>query len=106
MDLTMLAAYAGLVCGYLIMDSPAHQLAVRRLLRNGRFAEMVVVLEKYYTFMNLTNSVSVPPLLLLSPTNILNMLFLFIPNFVHPVRGLCACAHQTDQNHNGVLQAL
>lgn len=86
MDLTMLAAYAGLVCGYLIMDSPAHQLAVRRLLRNGRFAEMVVVLEKYYTFMNLTNSVSVPLLLLLSPTNISACWFVsFCPSSPRPL---------------------
>lgn len=65
MDLTMLAAYASLVCGNLIMDSPDRQATVRRLLRNGRFAEMVVVLEKYYTFMNLTNSVSVGRILML-----------------------------------------
>lgn len=55
----MLASYVSLLIGYLIMDAPDHQRTVRRLLRNGRFTEMVLVLEKYYNFMNLTASVSV-----------------------------------------------
>lgn len=54
----MLASYVSLLIGYLVMDAPDHQRTVRRLLRNGRFTEMVLVLEKYYNFMNLTASVS------------------------------------------------
>lgn len=59
MEHTMIASYVGLLIGYLIMDSAEHQQKVREFLKDGKFTEMVQVLEKYYTFMNLTAGVSV-----------------------------------------------
>lgn len=59
MEHTLLASYVSLLIGYLIMDSPENQSRVRKLVRNSSFATMVQVLDKYYTFMNLTASVSI-----------------------------------------------
>lgn len=58
MEHTLLASYVSLLIGYLIMDSAANQSRVRKLVRNCSFTAMVQVLDKYYTFMNLTASVS------------------------------------------------
>lgn len=59
MEHTMLASYVCLLIGHLIMDSDRHQAKIRTYLKNGQFAEMVQILEKYYNFMNLTASVSI-----------------------------------------------
>lgn len=63
MEHTLLASYVSLLIGYLIMDSAANQSRVRKLVRNGSFTAMVQVLDKYYTFMNLTASVSLSHIL-------------------------------------------
>lgn len=107
MEHTLLASYVSLVIGYLIMDSPAHQRIVRRLLRNGRFTEMVLVLEKYYTFMNLTASVSRVGILYWIVCSMFEFQLTGDKSNSHPtVRVVRSGAHQTDQNDYGVLQEL
>lgn len=59
MEHTLLASYLCLLVGHLIMDCKTNELQVRGYLRNGKFDEMVQILEKYYNFMNLTASVSI-----------------------------------------------
>lgn len=59
MEHTLLASYLCLLVGHLVMDCKTNELQVRGYLRNGKFDEMVQILDKYYNFMNLTASVSV-----------------------------------------------
>lgn len=60
MEHTLLASYVCLLVGHLVMDCKPNELRVREYLRNGKFDEMVQILDKYYNFMNLTASVSNP----------------------------------------------
>lgn len=57
----MLASYVCLLIGHLVIENKDHETAIRKYLRNGKFDEMVQILEKYYNFMNLTASVSTKP---------------------------------------------
>lgn len=59
MEHTLLASYVCLLVGHLVMDSKPHETRIREYLRNGKFDEMVQILDKYYNFMNLTASVSI-----------------------------------------------
>lgn len=54
----MKASYTGIVIGNLIKTNNYEQL-IRKFLRDNKFNDMVVILEKYYNFMNYTASVSI-----------------------------------------------
>lgn len=58
MEHTFLASYVTLLIGHIVMDSKPYELRVREHLKNGKFIEMVQILDKYYNFLNLTASVS------------------------------------------------
>lgn len=58
MEHTLKGSYAGILIGHLITDNEENETIVRTHLRGNGFKEIVSVLEKYYTFMNLTASVS------------------------------------------------
>lgn len=58
MEDTLVASYLTLIVGYLILDNKEHEATVRDLLPDKNFAIMVGVLKKFFTFMNLTASVS------------------------------------------------
>lgn len=54
MEHTFVAAYIGLLIGYVIMGNQEHEEMVRRLLPEGNFKVMVAVLKKFFNFMSLT----------------------------------------------------
>ncbi|KAJ1521007.1 hypothetical protein ONE63_002720 [Megalurothrips usitatus] len=54
MEHTFVAAYIGLLLGYIIMDNEEHKELVRRLLPEGNFTVLVAVLKKFFNFMSLT----------------------------------------------------
>ncbi|XP_017475552.1 PREDICTED: protein wings apart-like [Rhagoletis zephyria] len=56
MEHTIKGSYAALLIGHLITDNEEYEALVRRNLRGNAFKEIVSVLEKYYTFMDLTCS--------------------------------------------------
>ncbi|XP_053949793.1 protein wings apart-like [Anastrepha ludens] len=56
MEHTIKGSYAALLIGHLITDNEEYEALVRRHLRGNGFKEIVSVLEKYYTFMDLTCS--------------------------------------------------
>ncbi|EDW82531.2 uncharacterized protein Dwil_GK25084 [Drosophila willistoni] len=56
MEHTLKGSYAAILIGNLIADNEQHEAIVRRQLRGNSFKEIVNVLEKYHTFMNLTSS--------------------------------------------------
>lgn len=56
MEFTFLASYLVLLLGYLIMENEDYQGVVRQFLRNNNFATMVELLNKFFSFMNLTSS--------------------------------------------------
>lgn len=58
MEHTLKGSYAAILVGNLIADNEQFEALVRRQLRGNSFKEIVGVLEKYHTFMNLTSSVS------------------------------------------------
>lgn len=58
MEHTLKGSYAAILIGNLITDNEQYETIVRRQLRGNSFKEIVGVLEKYHTFMNLTSSVS------------------------------------------------
>lgn len=58
MEYTMKASYTGIVIGNIIKTNNYEQL-IRKFLRDNKFSDMVVILEKYYNFMNYTASVSI-----------------------------------------------
>lgn len=60
MEHTLLASYVSLLIGHIITESKPYEMQVREHLQNGKFIEMVQILDKYYNFMNLTASVSIP----------------------------------------------
>lgn len=60
MEHTFLASYVGLLIGHLILDNRNHEQQIRAYLQDQKFTAMIQILEKYYNFMNLTASVSIP----------------------------------------------
>ncbi|XP_034490423.1 protein wings apart-like [Drosophila innubila] len=56
MEHTLKGSYAAILIGNLITDNEQYEIIVRRQLRGNSFKEIVGVLEKYHTFMNLTSS--------------------------------------------------
>lgn len=54
MEHTIKGSYAALLIGHIITDNEEYETLVRRHLRGNGFKEIVSVLEKYYTFMDLT----------------------------------------------------
>ncbi|XP_067638966.1 protein wings apart-like [Eurosta solidaginis] len=56
MEHTIKGSYAALLIGHLITDNEEYEALVRKHLRGNGFKEIVSVLEKYYTFMDLTCS--------------------------------------------------
>ncbi|KAH8411776.1 hypothetical protein KR215_010943 [Drosophila sulfurigaster] len=56
MEHTLKGSYAAILIGNLITDNEQYETIVRRQLRGNSFKEIVGVLEKYHTFMNLTSS--------------------------------------------------
>lgn len=58
MEHTLKGSYAAILLGNLIADNEQYEALVRRQLRGDSFKEIIGVLEKYHTFMNLTSSVS------------------------------------------------
>lgn len=56
MEHTLKGSYAGILIGHLVTDSEENETIVRTYLRENGFKEITSVLEKYYTFMNLTAS--------------------------------------------------
>ncbi|KAH8332068.1 hypothetical protein KR067_011710 [Drosophila pandora] len=56
MEHTLKGSYAAILVGNLIADNEQFEALVRRQLRGNSFKEIVGVLEKYHTFMNLTSS--------------------------------------------------
>ena len=59
MEYTMKASYTGILIGNLIKSNESHEEVIRKFLRDHKFSDMVVILEKYYNFMNYTASVSI-----------------------------------------------
>ncbi|KAL7299425.1 hypothetical protein TKK_0007668 [Trichogramma kaykai] len=56
MEHTLIAAYVALLLGYLIMDNDDYVQVVRSKLPDNKFSTMVLVLQKFFNFMNLTAS--------------------------------------------------
>ncbi|XP_055910314.1 protein wings apart-like [Eupeodes corollae] len=56
MEHTLKGSYTGILIGHLITDSEENEAVVRTYLRENGFKDITGVLEKYYTFMNLTAS--------------------------------------------------
>ncbi|XP_011200730.2 protein wings apart-like [Bactrocera dorsalis] len=56
MEHTIKGSYAALLIGHIITDNEEYETLVRRHLRGNSFKEIISVLEKYYTFMDLTCS--------------------------------------------------
>ncbi|XP_055841855.1 protein wings apart-like [Episyrphus balteatus] len=56
MEHTLKGSYAGILIAHLITDSEENERVVRTYLRENGFKDITGVLEKYYTFMNLTAS--------------------------------------------------
>lgn len=57
MEHTLKGSYAAILIGNLITDNEQNETIVRQQLRGKSFKEIIGVLEKYHTFMNLTSSV-------------------------------------------------
>ncbi|XP_030245021.1 protein wings apart-like isoform X2 [Drosophila navojoa] len=56
MEHTLKGSYAAILIGNLITDNEQNETIVRQQLRGNSFKEIIGVLEKYHTFMNLTSS--------------------------------------------------
>ncbi|XP_037937481.1 protein wings apart-like [Teleopsis dalmanni] len=56
MEHTLKGSYTGILIGHLITDNEEYEAVIRTHLHGNGFKELVSVLEKYYTFMNLTAS--------------------------------------------------
>ncbi|XP_017112846.1 protein wings apart-like [Drosophila elegans] len=56
MEHTLKGSYAAILVGNLIAENELYETLVRRQLRGNSFKEIIGVLEKYHTFMNLTSS--------------------------------------------------
>ncbi|XP_071439243.1 protein wings apart-like [Hetaerina americana] len=56
MEVTLIAAYVALLLGYVVMENKEYEDFVRQYLPEGNFQAMLVVLEKFFNFMNLTAS--------------------------------------------------
>nr|CAG4648495.1 EOG090X017M [Polyphemus pediculus] len=54
MEDSMVAAYVGLLIGYIVMKNKDYELKVKELLPNQKFTMMIVVLKKFYEFLKLT----------------------------------------------------
>ena len=60
MEDTLVASYLALIIGYLIHEDKDHEKIVRQSMPENNFSPMVAVLKKFFNFMNLTASVSIP----------------------------------------------
>ena len=60
MEDTLVASYLALIIGYLIHEDKDHEKIVRQWMPENNFSQMVAVLKKFFNFMNLTASVSIP----------------------------------------------
>lgn len=58
MEFTFLASYVVMLIGFLIMDKPEYEKIVKLFLKDRTFSIMVEILKKFFSFMNLTASVS------------------------------------------------
>ena len=59
MEYTMMGSFACLLMGFLIQDHNENEVKLRKYLKHGNFKSLVVTLEKYHNFMNLTAGVSI-----------------------------------------------
>uniref|UniRef100_A0A6A7FXN6 Protein wings apart-like n=1 Tax=Hirondellea gigas TaxID=1518452 RepID=A0A6A7FXN6_9CRUS len=59
MEDTLIAAYTALLTGYCIMDNKEYEEAVREMQPDENFRSMVVVLKKFFHFMDLTATTSI-----------------------------------------------
>lgn len=58
MEFTFLASYIVMLLGNLIMENEEFLQLVKRFLKGNNFTCMIDILNKFFTFMNLTASVS------------------------------------------------
>lgn len=58
MEYTFLASYIAMLIGFLIKDNIEFELNVRKFLKGQTFKDMIEILKKFFSFMNLTASVS------------------------------------------------
>lgn len=58
MEHTMVGSYIVLLLGHVVMESTENEIKVRNMLPNPTFQEMLTVLKRYFSFLNLTASVS------------------------------------------------
>lgn len=58
MEYTFLASYIAMLVGFLIKDNSEFELNVRKFLKGQTFQDMIEILKKFFSFMNLTASVS------------------------------------------------
>lgn len=58
MEYTIKASYTGIVIGNIIKTNNYEEL-IRKFLRDNKFSDMVVILEKYYNFMKFSAGVSI-----------------------------------------------
>ncbi|KAF0302287.1 Protein wings apart-like [Amphibalanus amphitrite] len=56
MEKTVIAAYIGVLVGHLVMDNPEREAAVRAQLNGNKFSDVIEVLRKLLSFMDLTNT--------------------------------------------------
>lgn len=59
MEHSLKGSYTAILVGHLITDNEQYEAIVRLNLIGNGFKEIISVLEKYYNFMNLTASVSI-----------------------------------------------
>lgn len=59
MEYSILASLTSTLIGFVIMDNPSNEAAVQKLLRNGRFNEMIATLDMYYEFLGMAVTVSI-----------------------------------------------
>lgn len=77
MEYTFLASYIAMLVGFLIKDNPEYEDNVRHFLKEKSFKVMVEILKKFFSFMNLTASVSFIFYYYLKNKNIFILFFLF-----------------------------
>lgn len=59
MEHTMVGSYIVLLLGHVVMDCDENEVKVRNMLPHSSFQDMLIVLKKYFSFLNLTASVSI-----------------------------------------------
>lgn len=58
MEHTFIGAYISIVLGYLVMGSKPREAVIRGFLPDGRFGQIIAVLDKFVNFMKMTAWVS------------------------------------------------